>query len=498
MHTVQAVPAQDASAQYLAGLPTTDAVLSALRRAHTARLALLQGSAATTEQSAQLGSRSGEGCMPPVCGAGLFSACGQFLAVSYLRYDQGPSGVGIFQLSGGMLQQQACFQSNGHAPVFCWDPEVPLLGIAQPGDLLPEGSSVAQQPAVLVYDAGSKSILHALGQQNEGIFRSLCQSECRFWAKWPKLAWSASGDLLMVSTLLNESHSWKTLGLLAIFSVREDRLVALSQFSMEVFSDQMLAAMWHPSSRGLVLSYRVKLKDPKAFSDAGLAVTTLPEVCFLSTDPALGFSPDKRKLLAHQVVTEGYDSFSQHMEPIPAGSFNEEEPIMDRACNNFLCSCVLRCTSVGPGASIEVEQDLVADYSYSWMPCSTGLIEEDLMNNRALAANLPYLDTGYTILDCAAQRGGRRGVSPRCFSPSQLFMADLEEVPRIMDLNSGRVLWAAEPRTAWQAWSRGCRSGPSTSTRSSPPSKTASTQRCEPEPPCLSAQGLFVGCVHFT
>ena len=443
---MQDVPAQDASAQYLASLPTAKAVLSALRRAHTTRLALLQGSAATAEQTFYLGARSGEGCMPPVCGAALFSACGRFLAVSYLRYDHGPSGVGIFQVSEGMLQQQASFQSNGHAPVFCWAQEAPHahLSIAQPGDLLQDQASAAQQPAVLVYDAGSNSVLHSLGQQTEGMFRSLCQGECRFWARWPQLAWSASGDLLMVSSLMNKSHRWKTPGLLAIFNVREDRLVAQSQFSMEMFSDQMLAAMWHPSSLGLLLSYRVRLEDPKAFSDVGLAVTTLPKVCFLSTDPALCFSPDNRKLLARQVVREGYTSFSRHLEPIPASSSNEEEAIMDRVCT-FFCDCVLRCTLVDLSASIEVEQHLIQDYRYSWMPCSTRLIEEDQTHNRALAANLSNLESGYTILNCAAQRGGgKSGILPRCFSPSQLFITDLEDMPRILNANSGRLLWVAQ------------------------------------------------------
>ena len=276
---LQAVPTEDVSSGYLASLPTTKAVLSALRSAHTAQLAILQGSAAAAEQTAQI---SAGGPMFPSSHGGSFSRCGQYLAISYHSCDgQGSEsrrfGITVCQAAGG-FQQQTRFQACRLAPANCWAPDSPLLSIARLGASPVGGASAASQPAVLVFDAQAGRILHALGRQNESVFHALCQDQHQ--AGWPKLAWSPLGDMLMVSSRLhlpeNATESHLAHGLLTIFDVKADMLVAQAQVSMANFSDQVIAAaVWHPSSRGIVLSYSVKLQHPAAFAACGLAVGSL-------------------------------------------------------------------------------------------------------------------------------------------------------------------------------------------------------------------------------
>ena len=427
-------------------------MLSALRAAHTARLALLQGAPEAAEQVLHHAKSRPEDHYPPMRVQGSFSACGHYCAVSYQRPSLrlGASGVVIFQ-AAGELKEIASFKYRGaHPPAFRWAPAAsqPHLSIALPGVPYDEPGSSTQHPAVLVFDARAGLCLHGLGPSGDSLFRSLCRAEAEYRFMWPQLEWSASGELLLVSSRADGDNCDFTCperGVLSVYNIRQERIVAQSPFCIgatmrgstmedEVLTECMLAARWHPSSCCLLLSSEILLQAPEAFTHVGLVVGTLPEHCYLSCAPGLGWSPDGQRLLVHKTVIK----LTQPAPSSPASS-RGSSPSQEDSFKVF-GRAILRVTLAEQQIVMAVELDFLGSCTCVWLPCSPRLEKQDWALCDAGLMDL-------TDQQCLVVHEDRFSVSP-----SQLFMAHSCRSPQILSLESGKQLWAGPKAGMASGW----------------------------------------------
>ena len=309
---LQDVPSTDVAPAYLAAQPDGGAVLTAISQARTARLAMEDGAKPTQHQVVPLTGLSAcaglQGLEKIRCLEATFSADGRFLAVSFEAYmprsklmsesshafsweealrSPFQHGVAVLRAADG-YREQTCICTHSVPPVLQWAPDAPHLSIAYITQPCPV---FQQQSAVLMLDAETGTAVHALGPETESMFRRGCSLG---QGVSNRLQWSRSGALLLVSNIL--THEELEEGVLAVFDVRRDVLVAHSAYSAEPpgMHTGRLTASWHPSGQGLMVPQRVKLWDPQAFSGE-LAVVVLPESSVLGSD-AMGtwILPDGR------------------------------------------------------------------------------------------------------------------------------------------------------------------------------------------------------------
>ena len=393
------MPTQDVALGYLANSPTTCAVLAALRKAQKARQAIKQGSVTARVQTATVSAPAWAepGSATEFCKAATFSPRGRYLALicwcrraplTSAQQAAYTSGVVIYSLAEG-FEQLHCLWGYCGQTVLCWAPETASLSIA--GQRAPELSM--QQPLVLVIDAPTGRTLHALGSENESMFEENCQGEEN------NLEWSASGQFLLISNHSTVDagygpYSSFERGVLTVFDVVKDELLARSGFSMELLTwYHMHAATWHPSSRGLALSNRVQLCDPAGFKSASMSIGTLPQLCFISVRPGTGFSPDGKLFLAYRAMVES--------ETVTGEAYDKLPYIPDNS------NCIMECMQQGHLLTFQIKHRLQG-YGCQWLPSSSrvvraygtmGSIPREAYVTR-LQAVQPGLSIGIRTLSC--------------------------------------------------------------------------------------------------
>ena len=452
---MQDVPTRDVAPCYLASLPTTEAVLATLGAAHRARLAIAAGKT-VKPHLVRLAAPPGAPALDwaaTACVGIAFSACGQYLAVSFQWTEevQRPrkllprlNGVMLFSVWGG-IKQRHCVCGYYDAPVFCWAPDAPHLSIAEALDLRAR-QPAAEHPAVLVIDALTGSVLHALGPRNQDAFHALHQSAEPFSNL--SLEWSPSGRYLLVGGHADVSMPDPAAGLepyqLSVFDVWEDRLVAQSACALQLTRWSMLPATWHPSSSspGLVLSSRTFLSSPAAFTAAGFALGTLPDRCYIPGWSGTGFSADQQRFLAHG------DSGGSEPEARP----EDNDLALPQLNGNVR---VLRCVLAGRQISFEPEFEFEG-YACQWLPCSFQVVAgASALGETPERPQIGSLhDPHHGIKWEFDVQGEEFGLKPLAFSPSRQLMLEMSKAPQLICLESGKQLWAADYFDAMHKYAR--------------------------------------------
>ena len=432
---VQDVPSRGVEPAFLATMPDTTAVLTALRKAHTARLAIEAGQTPVERQVVQLTTLSAciKGCsdgLGTACLNMAFSADGHFLALQFHssgRRSSSPKqyednhGVAVLKVTQG-FSEQACICSGPWYPTFSWAPAEPNLSIAIRGSEDGKSNACAQQPAVFVLDAKTGAALHALGPKNLSLFWQAC-----FWGDpLTELEWDPAGGLLLVT----RRSSWGTdaeQNLLSVFDVRQDMLLAQSTFieSPNVGCAKVIAT-WTPNSQGLVMSHGVQLQAQEAFAGQGLALGVLPEPCVLlrtsdttASSPGAAFSPDGQRLL----VCDAHDYWDEEHS-----SSNKPPPFFYHSIMQFQIEGmqILFC-----------QESCLHGYGPFWLPCSSGLVVRGNKWQSTQHSKVISLEDGQHHEIVMAGR-----VIRPWFSPSRNLMASISNGSRIFSLQSGRQVWA--------------------------------------------------------
>ena len=426
----QDVPARDVAPAFLATLPTTDAVLSALGKAHAARLAIETGKQPVERRVVLLNTLSActadcsEG-LSMICRGVTFSANGQFLAVSFICIgyrSRSPDpetkhGMAVLKVTEG-FSEQACITSCSGAPALRWAPAESSLSIAIRGDRHGESRASAEHPAVFVLDAATGATVHALGPDRLTSFWRACHA-C---GSWSKLEWSPSGHKLLVTR-----HSISDCGagqnLLSVYDVRQDTVLAQSAFAVDpAFGKLSVIATWHPSSQGLVISHGVQLQAPEAFMGQQLALGVLPKPCVVLVNPdGGGFSPDGQRLLVCEVEDEW-----------------EEEQWSGIIGPPLHCHIIMHCQIEGLHIHFRRESRLQGHRPF-WLPCTSGVVigvDRRTAPRHSKITLLGQHQPHEIILSGT--------VLKPCFSPSRGLMASSSSRgPCIFSLQSGHQVFQA-------------------------------------------------------
>ena len=449
------MPTRHVAQAHLASLPTTAAVLTALRKAHTARLAIAAGSQPVQHQVVPLTALSGcaaaQGLERVSCDEVAFSADGQYLAVLFCAFrphteeeeendeketerratsavagqDMNTSlhAVAVLKATEGFREQIClCVQSSKFYDISSlhWAPNASHLSIA----LAANEGHAQQQPAVFVLEAETGAVRHALGPENENAFRKACKYGKSLYTQ---LMWSPCGRMLLVhrgaimasrrrmADLAEEERQ----GLLVVFDVSQDILVAQSEFTAELVSMLTLAATWAetpgcPSMPSLMVSHGVTLHAPEAFARSGLALSCLPELCILGTHK---FSPNGQWLVA-DVFTDGPCPWCGCGDCIPPDKH-----------------MILQCRYGGRHIQFDQEDSFQSTNGrWCWLPCSSGLAVGTGSKAECQIIRLGDQQSPSAI-------AGSLPDPPVCFSPSLEMVAESNSSPKVMDL-LGKELWA--------------------------------------------------------
>ena len=374
-------PGGDVAPAYLASLPTTAAVLTALRSANAAKLNMLAGAAPVEHESVDLVQLLGQGEVPRYCREVCFSPNGLYMSVVLGTLSPGFEGHGhrysgvwdpytspppTEQYRKGLLMlslEQGIetvwpLSDFCRDPVIRWSPDSRLLSVvillARPQPM--EGTP-AEAFNVMVFDVQG-NVVYRLGDENRGyLWYYLCK-EC-----FAEFEWSSSGQYLLV--ISHRDMSPQDTGCLTVVDVWGDQVVdqlsllAQSDISVGLLGDRMTPAAWHPTSHCIVVSYSVKLQDPESFAAAGVILGHLPDQHFIPVQGSARFSPDGQYLVA------------DYQEKAVPGSGEElaEFHSMAYSCE----SSVLSCSFSGTDMLLEPIYSHSMQYS-TWAPYSSLLL----------------------------------------------------------------------------------------------------------------------------
>ena len=432
---VQTRPPQDASPGYLASLPTTDAVLAALRKAHTAKLGIMSGlSPAQHVVGAPLGvddRASAHGLDAVSCHEMAFSSCGRYLAVCFSgrtrdrnRRSRHPSNNGVMVFDASEGYRQTAFRCASHVcPSTQWAAGQPHLSIAQ------NIGWVGHEPcpALEILDARTGQTVHALSPGNDSAVQSLwivgrSHHMCR-------QLWSPSGkSLLLVTSVHLQDDTCR--GAIVVVDMCQDQLFR-SNYCAAYLDDFMSPAVWHPNSAHLVLSAGVELMDAAVFIRAGFALGVLPDHCYahaLMRKDGMCFSPDGRCFLGRC-----------HRPDIDSGVFWAAS--YARTSYPLKGYCMLDCTLVGQSISFTFLWCRIG-YRCHWEPDGPkvlfGLYEKHKlgMDNRWIRS----ADMVAGMVDVTIPKGGPTQGS-ESFAPSGSLVAESLCGPRILDTETGKQVW---------------------------------------------------------
>ena len=189
---MQRGPPGDASSRYLASLPTTEAVLAALRKAHKARLGIMGGlPPAQHELRAPMAvddMASAHGLESVHCLRMAFSSCAQYLAVTYhgrmpdldpssdSDFEDGANDCGVLVFDAFEGYRQTALRCGSIAfPLLQWAPGSPHLSVTRQvahADSTEKDIS-SKYPAVEVLDAQTGRAVHTLSPENDSLVQRL-------------------------------------------------------------------------------------------------------------------------------------------------------------------------------------------------------------------------------------------------------------------------------------------------------------------------------------
>ena len=426
----------DAAPGYLASLPSTDMLLSAVRRGHRARQNILTNAPPIrTEQLQQLPDQ----CSQPVvqdfrctgvsCTEVAFSTCGTAMACviqghqTCTRKDTNKallpdalltSQVVLYQISGAP-KPVASYSLGTSTPMIRWCPDQPLLCIAQLPRRrrlcsLPEGYFAwdcvhvpsLHPPAFMVN--GDGSLRHALGGKAANVLLEEDTHQLQ-----QHISWSPDAHALLVcrqrAGALSRTEE-RPAGRLSIISLVEDSFLATSALSEVTSSAAYAAATWLPDSDGILMSCGCSLGDLASFQTAGFAVGVLPEAWHVHH---AAFSADGQLLIAHRYYV----------------NFQRTEN----------CFGVISCSRQGPNIFMELMHTFCM-HSMCWIP---GLLSVLVQPREGYQCHIRHLhaDCGYVI-------GLKQ--CPSLFSPRARFAVDglglaSETCSGIMDLHTHEQVW---------------------------------------------------------
>ena len=371
---LQNLPGGDASPGYLNSLPTTAAVLAATRSAHTARLRIAQGSAPTGTAVLDFGAQP-EGGLTRVPLYPAFSACGRHLAMllhgklglGYAPTDiwapyrpSRPPGMqkrhdlALFTVDATRLRLHSDhFRAACRPPAFSWAPDLPHLSVVwfSAAEKAPEDDLAGVIFCVLVLDAANGEVVHEL---SDGVAKHLFHAWCRAHTQHE---WSPSGRYLLV-TCHADMGAVPHVGRLTIIDVWGDEMVAFSDFAMQSWVEVLAVAVWHPSSRAIILSDGVRVEQPESLAAAGFVVGTLPKACFIAAHGCgARFSPDGASLVVRVCdMPQSIDSYEEVLAMQDSTDFS-----------------ILSCSFVEDSISF-VTQRTSCGRECQWLPCSSRLL----------------------------------------------------------------------------------------------------------------------------
>ena len=324
----------DAAPGYIASIPSTTQLLSAVRRSHTARQNILANKAPVrTEKLQQLPDHCSQPvvrdfkCIWVYCGQVTLSTCGTAMAAviqgEHICTLQEPGEVLLpGKLSTGQLVlyqvsadswQQASYSMGTSTPVLRWCPDKPCLCIAQQprerqcfysehGDRAWDCVEVpSPHPAAFMVDGADGSMQHALGCEASGALHDL-----DIWPTLQHASWSPNCQYLLVCRIRPAADALPEglpAGRLSIISLVRDKVLATSTLSVAAHSNPSAAASWLPSSDGIILSYGCIPDDPTAVQTAGFALGVLPEPYAAHS---AGFSADGQHLVGDEHKTHSF------------------------------------------------------------------------------------------------------------------------------------------------------------------------------------------------
>ena len=313
----------DATPGYLRSMASTQQVLAALHRAHTANHTITANRPPATAQTleppdpqARAPTKHFEwiscGCKEVAC-----SQCGSWVAdvqqASLYGCAAEPENdnlqvmfvydIVVYSTTDSLQQQQASFRTGSSQPILQWCQSHPLLGIAHmprvrrsgslPGAELQAALGVpSEHPAAFIWDAEAQAVQHSLGPETSAVVRGLGCHELQ------GMAWSPVDRryLLVYGHRTVGPETGASPGCLSLVDLHQGSLVASS--GITGMRDPMMsycdAIAWHPSQQAFIMDCDIGLEDKACFQQAGFAVAALPDSLHISA----GFSEDAGHLVA--------------------------------------------------------------------------------------------------------------------------------------------------------------------------------------------------------
>ena len=293
---------------------------------------------------------------------------------SEANFPQSCSGLIIYKASGSFDEQARFWSTHAHAPHISWAAAAPELRVAWPGaeacNVPSFGQSHRHIPAAaFVLDGLSGDILSALGPVNgallQGMLRGPPLDEPGYteWSRtWPQL--------LVIEQKLQDADGCCQ-GMLKMFDVGCDQLLAQCDYKMVQQVDEKLAACWHPAVEGLVLSSGTQVQNLSCHDGFTLVTGMLQHDYILQKDDGMGFAPNGRHLAA----------CSASCLPFCDERFDSLEGIDTRFVHEDGYGSVLTLTGIftcqSDGQAIACVLEIVLDgQGWSWLPYSYKTADE--------------------------------------------------------------------------------------------------------------------------
>ena len=314
----------DATAACLAGLQSTEQVLTAVRKAGAARSRILSGQGHVAHEQLPLTGLSSvrqlqhQRWRPASCDNLQLSGCGNWLAASLSAMQADRPGerrqrcfyeVAVYSVPG--FQLQTVLGCGTSACNMHWAPQAAHLSLALkpfPRDMRP-GAVAPQVPAACIVDAETGAVLSSLSAETIKAAVALAAqpgsyARTLYDAGYPW--WSPCGTRFLVE----QKTQWgqergASAGVLRVYDVVQDQQLLETRYVCE--DGDAYPASWHPSLMAVLLEPGVLVPKPAAFAEAGLALGWLPDPPQLGLSSP-GFSADGRLYCAqtYQRVLGGF------------------------------------------------------------------------------------------------------------------------------------------------------------------------------------------------
>ena len=305
-------------------------------------------------------------------------------------------------------------------------------------------------PAAVCLDIRTGAVHSSLGRKTVKAAQACCQrlsrrTELGRDCEASQALVSPCGRKVLVMQL-NHDDAWAraapdlrsvSSGVLRIFDIEQDKLVAESPFTAPVWSRQ--PASWHPSSNGIVLAgfVTVSAESGAALQGAGITYGVLPEHCLVNNSPTVGFSSDGLHFLALSINKAQYLPHMRHVDA-------------DYAICPESRFCLLSCSRQNMQITFTPAHflDIVPELRFH----NIQLVPNSLMafTNISMRKTDPRQSPScLTNLAGPTEVHAIRGTSgeplpmslPLCFSPSGQLVCDSHGGPRIICLQTGKCVW---------------------------------------------------------